>query len=251
MPPLDPPVKSHDSPVPATSRWLSDKEKAFVQARLPKNSPRAGESHFRFSEIIRAFKDTEVWLFLCLWAFHTIGTTGLSFYQPTVIANLGFSSISMSQLLNIPTAVLASLVIILFGLVSNTACIPQPLIPLLFLVVIEACYAVLYTFPNTGGVDAATMIAGGMSQAWYTMMLPVRKNFHLSISNIRGVISQRLRYRGIKPFNKEETKLIELKWRVQTTEGATGSAFAIAFANSYGQIGGAVGSQLFSSRYAP
>jgi hypothetical protein len=27
-------------------------------------------------------------------------------------------------------------------------------------------------------------------------------------------------------------------WRVQTTEGATGSAFAIAFANSYGQIGG-------------
>lgn len=40
-------------------------------------------------------------------------------------------------------------------------------------------------------------------------------------------------------------------WRVQTTEGATGSAFAIAFANSYGQIGGAVGSQLFNSRYAP
>jgi hypothetical protein len=40
-------------------------------------------------------------------------------------------------------------------------------------------------------------------------------------------------------------------WRVQSTEGATGSAFAIAFANSYGQIGGAVGSQLFNSRYAP
>jgi hypothetical protein len=40
-------------------------------------------------------------------------------------------------------------------------------------------------------------------------------------------------------------------WRVQTTEGATGSAFAIAFVNSYGQIGGAVGSQLFNSRYAP
>jgi nitrate/nitrite transporter NarK len=40
-------------------------------------------------------------------------------------------------------------------------------------------------------------------------------------------------------------------WRVQTLEGATGSAFAIAFANSYGQIGGAVGAQLFNSRYAP
>ncbi len=80
------------------------------------------------------------------------------------------------------------------------------------MIVMEACYAVLYTFPSTGGVYAATVIAGGLSQAWYTMMWP---------------------------------------WRVQTTEGATGSAFAIAFANSYGQIGGAVGSQLFASRYAP
>jgi hypothetical protein len=40
-------------------------------------------------------------------------------------------------------------------------------------------------------------------------------------------------------------------WRVQTTEGATGTAFAIAFANSYGQIGGAIGPQLFNSRFAP
>lgn len=40
-------------------------------------------------------------------------------------------------------------------------------------------------------------------------------------------------------------------WRVQTVSGATGSAFAIAIANSYGQIGGAVGSQLFNSRFAP
>jgi hypothetical protein len=40
-------------------------------------------------------------------------------------------------------------------------------------------------------------------------------------------------------------------WRVQTIERATGSAFALSFVNSYGQIGGAVGSQLFNSRYAP
>jgi hypothetical protein len=40
-------------------------------------------------------------------------------------------------------------------------------------------------------------------------------------------------------------------WRVQTTERATGSAFAIGFVNSYGQIGGAVGSQIFDSKYAP
>lgn len=40
-------------------------------------------------------------------------------------------------------------------------------------------------------------------------------------------------------------------WRVQTTSRATGSAFAIGFVNSYGQIGGALGSQIFQSKYAP
>jgi len=40
-------------------------------------------------------------------------------------------------------------------------------------------------------------------------------------------------------------------WRVQTTERATGSAFSIGFVNSYGQIGGALGPQIFRSQYAP
>lgn len=40
-------------------------------------------------------------------------------------------------------------------------------------------------------------------------------------------------------------------WRVQTTSRATGSAFSIGFVNSYGQIGGAIGPQLFRSAYAP
>jgi nitrate/nitrite transporter NarK len=38
---------------------------------------------------------------------------------------------------------------------------------------------------------------------------------------------------------------------VQTTSRATGSAFSIGFVNSYGQIGGAIGPQLFNSKYAP
>lgn len=40
-------------------------------------------------------------------------------------------------------------------------------------------------------------------------------------------------------------------WRSQTVNGATGSAFAIAFVNSYGQIGDAVGPQMFQDRYEP
>lgn len=35
--------------VPETASWLTDKEKAFIQARLPSNSPRATEQDFKLS----------------------------------------------------------------------------------------------------------------------------------------------------------------------------------------------------------
>ncbi|KAK0702986.1 major facilitator superfamily domain-containing protein [Lasiosphaeria miniovina] len=197
---------------PDDAKWMMDREKAFVQARLPINSPRNAEMDFNWREFIDTLKDKKLWLFLLCWAFYTIGVTGLLFYQPTVIANLGFTTLAQSQLLNIPPAIFACLLTVVFGVFADTGRIPQPSIPLFFMVVILACYVVEYTYPSTGGVYAATVIASGFATAWSTMMWP---------------------------------------WRVQSTEGATGSAFAIAFANSYGQIGGAVGAQLFNSKYAP
>lgn len=80
-----------DIPVPPTAKWLSEKEKAFVQARLPINAPRSAESNFKFREILTSLRDTKMWLFTLCWATFTVGTFGLTFYQPTVIANLGFT----------------------------------------------------------------------------------------------------------------------------------------------------------------
>jgi nitrate/nitrite transporter NarK len=40
-------------------------------------------------------------------------------------------------------------------------------------------------------------------------------------------------------------------WRAQTVNGATGSAFAIGFVNSYGQVGDAIGPQMFQEKYEP
>lgn len=100
------------------------------------------------------------------------------------------------------------------------------------MVAIEACYAVEYTYPNVGGVYAATLLAGGFSTAWYE---------HPAPCGIPECIKADSQHRYIMMW----------PWRVQTINGATGSAFAIAFANSYGQIGGAVGAQLFNSRFAP
>lgn len=71
-----------------------------------------------------------------------------------------------SLLLNIPSAVFAVILTLAFGVFADTGRIPQPAIPLAFMIVIEACYGVLYAFPNSGGVYAATIIAGGFSTAW-------------------------------------------------------------------------------------
>ncbi|KAE8325970.1 major facilitator superfamily domain-containing protein [Aspergillus sergii] len=179
---------------PPQAKWLTDKEKAFIQARLPRNAPRAEEINFNFREILDSLRDRRLWLFTLIWAFFTVGTHGLRFYQPTVIANLGFTDIATSQLLNIPTSVLTVICIGVFGIWADSSRLPRPLYPLSFLAVILACYGVLYSFPSNGAVYAVTVIANALGSAWYPLMWP---------------------------------------WRVQTTSRATGSAFSIGFVNSY------------------
>ena len=173
-----------------------------------------------------------MWLFTLCWAFFTVGTSGLTFYQPTVVANLGFTSIAKSQLLNIPTAFLTVSIIAIFGLWADTARLPRPLFPLCFLIVILACYSVLYTFPNTGGVYAATIVASSVASSWYPMMC-------------KSSFSPSVMYSTLSCQSNNTNLSTTGPWRVQTTSRATGSAFSIGFVNSYGQIGGALGPQIF------
>jgi hypothetical protein len=100
------------------------------------------------------------------WDSGTYLITLLSQIQIDTNIQRFISTIAQAQLLNIPAAIFACILTIIFGIFANTGRIPQPLIPLGFMIVILACYLVLYTFPNTGGVYAATMIAGGFSTAW-------------------------------------------------------------------------------------
>ncbi|KAK5637240.1 hypothetical protein RRF57_012953 [Xylaria bambusicola] len=197
---------------PETASWLTEKERAVIQARLPENAPRASEENFNVSEIWASLKDKRLWLFTLIWALFTVGTSGVRFYQPTVIANLGFTTIAQAQLLNLPISVFGLFVIFVTGYFSDNGRLPRPLYPLSFLLIILVSYTVLIVFPNNGGVYAATLIGNAVTAAWYPMMWP---------------------------------------WRVQTTSRATGSAFSIGFVNSYGQIGGVIGPQLFRSAYAP
>ncbi|KAL3487468.1 major facilitator superfamily domain-containing protein [Aspergillus germanicus] len=197
---------------PETASWLTEREKKFIQARLPSNAPRANEQNFKFREVIDSLKDLRLWLFTLIWATFTVGTDGVTFYQSTVIANLGFTTIAQAQLLNLPITATGLLFIAITGVMADRSRIPRPLYPLTFLVIIIVCYGVFVAYPGTGAVYAVTLIGNALKAGWYPVMWP---------------------------------------WRVQTTSRATGSAFSIGFVNSYGQIGGAIGPQMFRSKYAP
>ncbi|KAM0547553.1 hypothetical protein ACHAPJ_010297 [Fusarium lateritium] len=197
---------------PAQAKWLTDKEKRFLEARLPPNAPRSSESNFEWSEIWDTMKDQRLWWFAFIWASKTIGSTGLSFYLPTIVASLGLASIAESQLLTIPSSVLAIILIGVSGYLTNSLFVPYPVVALVYLVSNLACYGVMVAYPNNGGVYAATLIAAGVSLAWFATMWP---------------------------------------WRLQTTSRATGSAFAIAWVNTLGGIGTIVSPQIFRSKYAP
>ncbi|KAJ5291018.1 hypothetical protein N7478_000269 [Penicillium angulare] len=197
---------------PETSTWLTEREKKFIQARLPANAPRASEDNFKFREVIESLKDIRLWLFMLIWATFTVGTNGVTFYQSTVIADLGFTTIAEAQLLNIPITVCGLLFIAITGMMADRSRIPRPLYPFTFLLIILICYGVFVAYPSIGAVYAVTLIGNALTAGWYPVMWP---------------------------------------WRVQTTSRATGSAFSIGFVNSYGQIGGAIGPQLFRSAYSP
>ncbi|OJJ00005.1 hypothetical protein ASPVEDRAFT_81589 [Aspergillus versicolor CBS 583.65] len=197
---------------PATTKWLSPTERAFLQARLPVNSPRAAEKNFVFKEVVKTFRDRRLWLFTLSWACMTSGSSGVKFYQPTIIANMGFSDIRTAQILNIPMSVLTIVFIIIGGFASSRARVPLPIFPITCTVIVIACYSVLVAYPNDIGVYIAMMIGNAASVTWFPMMW---------------------------------------SWRSQTVNGATGSAFAIGFVNSYGQVGDAVGPQMFQDKYEP
>ncbi|KAK6225635.1 hypothetical protein QIS74_01682 [Colletotrichum tabaci] len=197
---------------PGNTKWLSPVESAFLQARLPPNSPRSSEKNFAGSEIIASLKDKRLWLFTLSWALMTCGKNGIDFYRPSIIANMGFSDIATAQVLNIPTSAVAIFLILSLGTWSNKAKIPLPLFPIGCTVVIVAMYSILVVYPNDIGVYLGMMIGVACGTAWFPLMWP---------------------------------------WRAQTVNGATGSAFAIGFVNSYGQVGDALGPQMFQEKYAP
>ena len=75
------------------------RERKFIQARLPSNAPRSNEQNFKWREVIESLKDLRLWLFTLIWATFTVGTDGITFYQSSVISDLGYTYVMILSII--------------------------------------------------------------------------------------------------------------------------------------------------------
>lgn len=100
---------------PQTARMLTEDERAFVLKRLASTAPSGDDGHWDWKTLKVLFSDPTLYTFAIFWIGHGIGGFGIGFALPTVIFQLGFTTTSLSQLMNIPPYVSCFLFLNLMG----------------------------------------------------------------------------------------------------------------------------------------
>jgi len=91
---------------PQTAKLLNEEEKAFVLHRLADTAPSGEHGKWDWKSLLVLFSDPTTYTFALYWVAHGIGGFGVTFALPTVIYQLGFTSTSKSQLMNIVSSTL-------------------------------------------------------------------------------------------------------------------------------------------------
>ena len=140
-----------------------------------------------------------------------IGGFGLNWIMPTIITDLGFVGLPKNVLLNIPPAAAAVISIVVVAFILQKAWIPRPLLTVTIVLCEIATFAIFLGTSKRGAIYAACILGTMFSGC-------------LAI-----------------PF---------WSWRTSSLSGTTGTAFALGLQSGMGQIGGAIGPQIFQSKYA-
>lgn len=112
---------------PATAKFLTDKERACVNARLASNNDATRNEAFTWHNASLAFRDPKVWLYGL--GFHTMSLPlyTLSLFLPTIIQELGFTA-AQAQLLTVPPYAVAFVLTLTVAIASEKFKIRAPFI---------------------------------------------------------------------------------------------------------------------------
>ncbi len=103
---------------PDTAKFLTDREREFVQHRLKVDSDATQDERLDWKNVRKAFTDIKCYLYA--FGFHTMSLPlyTLSLFLPSIIKDLGYSS-AEAQLMTIPPYACAFFLTITFALLSQ------------------------------------------------------------------------------------------------------------------------------------
>ncbi|GAA6034409.1 hypothetical protein JCM8097_002711 [Rhodosporidiobolus ruineniae] len=198
---------------PSDAPFLTPAECELVASRLPPSGNHAEDKKFDKKEIVAALKDPLLYAFTGIQMFSNLGTYGLQWWLPTVIASFGFTTTQSSQLLNIPPAAVGIIVALTFAWLSDrTFSVPRPIYLIVSKIVCIGAFIGLTVVTNKPALYALIIIATTGSSVLSSVLF---------------------------------------SWRAQTYKGATNTAFVLAFQNGLSQLSGVISPQIFRAKYAP
>ncbi|KAI1204514.1 MFS general substrate transporter [Annulohypoxylon truncatum] len=197
---------------PETARMLTDKERAVLQERLAQTAPTGKKGSWDFESLRKLFKDPTFYTFSIFWICHGIGGFGIGTALPTVIYELGFTTTSNSQLMNIPPYVSAFLFLNIVGYFLHKKTIRPWTTAVAIELAIIVCYIVLFTVQNALARYIFMIIAVSCAGSAYPVIWPER---------------------------------------IRDLEGTVGSGLGIGWTNAMAQFSGIAGPHVFSTVFGP
>jgi sugar phosphate permease len=103
---------------PATAPFLTEPERAFVDARLKFDCDATNDEKFAWVNVRAALKDYKCWLYG--FGFHTMSLPlyTLSLFLPTIIKNLGYTA-AQAQLLTVPPYAVATILTVIVAVLAE------------------------------------------------------------------------------------------------------------------------------------
>ncbi|ORY60256.1 retrograde regulation protein 2 [Pseudomassariella vexata] len=197
---------------PETAKMLTEKERAFLRNCLAKTAPTGKRGHWDFASLKALFKDPTFYTFSTYWICHGIGGFGVGYALPTVIYELGFTTTSKSQLMNIPPYVTAFLFLNTVGFFLHKKII----CPWTTAVAIEStiiiCYIILVTVSNAVVRYVCLIVAVACAGSAYPVIWPER---------------------------------------IRAIDGTVAAGIGIGFTNAMAQFGGIAGPHVYSTVFGP
>ncbi|KXS96984.1 hypothetical protein AC578_5532 [Pseudocercospora eumusae] len=199
---------------PSKAKFVSEDERAFINARLKADSDATQNEGFSWSNVVLALKDPKVWLYN--FVFHTLSLPlyTLSLFLPSIIAALGYKT-WQAQLLTVPPYALAAILTVVYAIVSERYGIRAPFI----------------IFSTT------TAIIG------YCILLGNTNPTHRPGVSYTGVFFAAA---GIYP-----SVALGLSWPAMNVSGQTKRAAANGLQITIGNLGAVIGTQIYRATDGP